>query len=345
MIRPLPMLVSALLLASGAAAQDGPKAPDPAAKQDGTQGAAPATTPDGVKAPAASSAQPAEGAPGAKADGHPVDLMFGAFQRGLFLTAMEEALKRVKENPNDGPAMTMLGELYRDGLSVRRNPVEAVRWYRLAAERGDRQAQFAMGVAHLNGVGAPKDKKAAREWLQKAAAQNHGGALYNLGVIAIDNDIQDFPGAAALFRKAAELGDMDAAYGLSVFYREGTGVPRDKAESIRWLQRAAQESHVAAMVEFAVVVFNGDGVEKNEAGAAKLFGRAAQANSPVAQNRLARMFAAGRGVRMDMVEAMKWHVLARANGVKDDWLDARMATLSAPERVAVEEAVQRYIGN
>ena len=241
--------------------------------------------------------------------------------------------------------MTLLGELYKDGLSVRRNPVEAVRWYKLAAERGDRQAQFALGVAHLNGSGAPKDRKAAREWFQKAAAQNHGGALYNLGVLAIDADIQDFAGAAALFRKAAELGDMDAAYGLSVFYREGTGVPRDRAESIRWLQRAAQESHVAAMVEFGVALFNGDGVEKSEAGAAKLFGRAAQANSPIAQNRLARLYAAGRGVKADMVEAMKWHILARANGVKDDWLESRLATLSAPERLAVEEAVQRYIGN
>jgi hypothetical protein len=42
---------------------------------------------------------------------------------------------------------------------------------------------------------------------------------------------------------------------------------------------------------------------------------------------------------------MKWHVLARANGVKDDWLDGRLAALSSQERLAVEEAVQRYIGN
>jgi TPR repeat protein len=164
-------------------------------------------------------------------------------------------------------------------------------------------------------------------------------------LLAIDADIQDFSRAATLFRRAAELGDMDAAYGLSVFYREGTGVPRDRAESLRWLQRAAQESHVAAMVEFGVALFNGDGVEKSESGAARLFGRAAQANSPIAQNRLARLYAAGRGVKADMVEAMKWHVLARANGIKDEWLESRMAKLSAPERLAVEEAVQRFIGN
>ena len=241
--------------------------------------------------------------------------------------------------------MTLLGELYRDGVSVRRNLNEAMRWYKLAADRGDRQAQFALGIGHLNGVGAARDRKIARDWLEKAAAQNHAGALYNLGVMAIDAEFQDFPRAGDLFRKAAELGDMDASYGLAVLYREGTGVTRDRAESVRWLKRAADERHIAAMVEYAIVLFNGDGAEKSEFGAAKLFAKAAQANSPIAQNRLARLYAAGRGVKTNAVEAMKWHILARANGVKDDWLDSRLVTLSPPERLAVEEAVQRYIGN
>jgi TPR repeat protein len=138
---------------------------------------------------------------------------------------------------------------------------------------------------------------------------------------------------------------MDAAYGLAVLYREGTGVDRDRAQSVKWLRRAAEERHVAAMVEFGIALFNGDGVEKSESGAVKFFAIAAQANSPVAQNRLARLYAAGRGVKANAVEAMKWHVLARANGVKDDWLDGRFAALSSQERLAVEEAVQRYIGN
>jgi TPR repeat protein len=296
---------------------------------------------EAAQAPAATAAS----ATAAAADGPPPDLAFGAFQRGFFLTALDEALKRVKENPGDTAAMVLLGVLHRDGLAVRRNAVEAARWYRLAADRGDRQAQFALGVAHLNGSGLPRDKNAARIWLERAAAQKHAGALYNLGVMAIDAEFQDFPRASKLFLEAAELGDMDAAYGLSVLYREGTGVPRDRAQAIRWLKRAAEERHIAAMVEYAIALFNGDGVEKSEAGAARFFGKAAQANSPIAQNRLARLYAAGRGVRADTVEAMKWHVLARANGVKDEWLDGRLSGLSAPERIAVEEAVQRYIGN
>src|SRR5262245_43986544 len=40
-----------------------------------------------------------------------IDLAFGAYQRGYFLTAFREATKRATEN-NDAKAMTLLGELY-----------------------------------------------------------------------------------------------------------------------------------------------------------------------------------------------------------------------------------------
>ena len=50
----------------------------------------------------------------------PVDLAFGAYQRGLYVTAMQEAMNRLKTNSDDAPAMALLGELYRDGLSVDR---------------------------------------------------------------------------------------------------------------------------------------------------------------------------------------------------------------------------------
>lgn len=293
------------------------------------------------KPPATAQDKPAAAAPDEPAP----DLAYGAFQRGMFRTALEEALKRIKEDPDDVAAMMLLGELFKDGLAVPRNPAEAARWHQRAADRGDRQGMFALGIAHLSGAGVPQDRKMAQAWFEKAAAQKHPGALYNLGVIAIDADIQDFPRAATLFRQAAELGDIDAAYGLAVLFREGTGVPRDRAESVKWLRRAAEERHVAAMVEFAIALFNGDGVPRSETAAARYFAKAAQANSPVAQNRLARLYAVGRGVKANMVEAMKWHILARANGIRDEWLDARLPTLSPPERLAVEEAVQRFIGN
>ena len=93
------------------------------------------------------------------------------------------------------------------------------------------------------------------------------------------------------------------------------------------------------------MLFNGDGMEKDEAAAARYFLKAASTNNPVAQNRLARLLVVGRGTPRNMVEAMKWHLLARSAGLQDEWLDSQLANLSPRERVAVDDAVRKYVSS
>lgn len=272
------------------------------------------------------------------------DLAFGAYQRGYFRSAFEEATKRLSKNKNDAAAMTLIAEIYRDGHGAKRNLPEAMRWYRLAAERGDRNAMFALGSAALKGDGMERDTQEARQWFEKAAAKGHSGAYYNLGVMTLDNDIQDFQSAAQDFRCAAELGSPDAAYSLAVLYKEGKGVTRDLTQSAHWMSRAAQENITAAIVELAIMTFNGSGVTKDEAQAAKLFRKAALRNNPIAMNRLARLQVAGRGVEKNIIEAMTWHLLARAVGLQDEWLDQTLHALTPAQKDAVENAVRRALG-
>lgn len=282
----------------------------------------------------------------ARAGGAP-DLAFAAYQRGYYSTAMREAMKRIEANPSDGAAMTLIGELYSQGLSVRRDPAEAARWYQLGSDRGDRQATFALAVAKLKGDGSPQDRAGAAKLFEKAAAQDHPGAFYNLGVLAIENNgvVSDFSKAARLFEKAAVLGDADGAYALGLLYKSGNGVAKSDERAAEWIGRAAKDNNLSAQVEYAIMLFNGIGVQKDETAAAKLFLKAAVRDNPIAQNRAARLLAAGRGLPKNMVEAMKWHLLARAAGVKDAWLDGELAKLSTQEKSAVEASLHQYVGN
>jgi TPR repeat protein len=275
------------------------------------------------------------------------DLAYGAYQRGYYVTAFREAMARVKANEQDAPAMTLIGQLYSEGLTVKRDPTEAARWFKLASDRGDRQATFQLAVAAFEGSGIAKDKAYAKQLFEKAAAQGHPGALYNLGVMAVENNgvVPDFAKAADLFRRAALGGDPDAAYSLGILYKQGKGVPHDDAQAAEWLKRAADDHNAAGMVEYAIMLFNGEGIGRDETAGAHLMLKAAARNNPVAQNRIARILAAGRGLPKDMIEAMKWHLLARAGGLKDGWLDSQLAGLSNQEKQAVEEAVRRYVAN
>ncbi|KAJ3316500.1 hypothetical protein HDU93_004407, partial [Gonapodya sp. JEL0774] len=58
----------------------------------------------------------------------------------------------------------------------------AFRWYKLAAEKGNAQAQNALGVCFQHGIGVEKDAYKAVVWFSKAADQLNADACYNLGV-------------------------------------------------------------------------------------------------------------------------------------------------------------------
>lgn len=51
---------------------------------------------------------------------------------------------------------------------------------RLAAEQGDAEAQYQLGLIYLEGKGVKKDMKTGAAWIQKAADQEHVGALKKL---------------------------------------------------------------------------------------------------------------------------------------------------------------------
>ena len=65
------------------------------------------------------------------------DFAYGAYQRGQYVTAFREATKRIEADRKDAAAMTLLGELYNQGLGIRPDPAKAADWYRLAAAQGE----------------------------------------------------------------------------------------------------------------------------------------------------------------------------------------------------------------
>ena len=61
------------------------------------------------------------------------DLAYGAYQRGLYNRGVPRGDLRLEKNNDDAAAMTLLGELYNQGLGVPSSPTKAAEWYRLAA--------------------------------------------------------------------------------------------------------------------------------------------------------------------------------------------------------------------
>lgn len=273
------------------------------------------------------------------------DYAYGAYQRGAFRTALALALKRLSDNPKDTAAMTLIGEIYRDGAAVKQDFAESTRWLRLASDLGDPQAASELGAMLIGGApGLPADRAGALAQFQRAAAKGVPTADYNLGIAAMqDKDhAPDFAAAAEYFRKGAEGGDAQAAYSYGELLREGRGTDQDVEAAAKWLKAAADQGLIEAEVEFGIMQFNGEGVLANEAEGANYLRRAAGHHNPIAENRLAHLYLDGRGVPKDLVLAEVWNGLAKAAGLSDTSLEAGIGKLSPEDDHKAAELIRAY---
>lgn len=92
-----------------------------------------------------------------------------AYQRGDYA----EALKCFRLAADKGVAVAQLnlGLMFAAGHGVARDYAEALKWFRLAAARENADAQYAIGVAYSNGYGVSPDDAEAQKWYGLAAAQ------------------------------------------------------------------------------------------------------------------------------------------------------------------------------
>ena len=135
-----------------------------------------------------------------------VDEAYGAFQRGLYLSALNIALPRAQLG--DAASQTLVAELLNNGLGVRRNPADAAFWYEQAARAGDANAQYKYALMLLTGENVKQDKKAADAMMRKAAEGGSREAQFNVAqlLVAANPGEKGLQEALPFYEKAALQG-------------------------------------------------------------------------------------------------------------------------------------------
>ncbi len=117
------------------------------------------------------------------------------------------------------------------------------------------------------------------------------------------------PPAKELLAKA-EQGNAEAQLALAYCYRDGKGVSKDNAESLRWAHRAADQGHAAAMDFVGYAFFTGRGVKHSPELAFGYFQAAAE-ESPTAAFNLGQCYYGAQGTRQDIPKALEiWNKAA-----------------------------------
>ena len=168
-----------------------------------------------------------------------------------------------------------------------------------AAEQGDPEAQYKLGLLYQKGRGVEQDYAKAVEWFQKAADKNHALAQYELGVAYRRGQgvEKDYAKALKWYRKAADQGCAPAQCDLGFMYDNGHGRKAGLrcgrpvvSQGGRARQLAPAQSNLGVMYE------NGRGVEKDPAQAVQWYRKAAEQGYALGQDQLGYMYSAGRAL-------------------------------------------------
>jgi len=127
-------------------------------------------------------------------------------------------------------------------------PAEKIAENRKAAEQGEAQAQYSLGIFYQEGVGVTKDAEEVVKWFRKAAEQGNAKAQYVLGLCYANGEgvTKDDIEVVKWWRMAAEQGETKAQYHLGLYYEKGKGMPKDEVEAVKWFRKAAEQGSAAA---------------------------------------------------------------------------------------------------
>ncbi len=184
-------------------------------------------------------------------------LIFGAIilLSSVFSSILFYGCNKSVKGQGDSESQFNHGQSSEKGDGVAKDPIEAVKWYRKAAEQGNADAQYELGKCYYSGEGVAKDPIEAVKWYRKAAEQGNAsgqlgiGSCYDLG-----NGVEEDPvEAVRWYRKSAAQENADAQYELGKCYYNGEGVAKDEAEAVEWYSKAAKQGHIQAKATLEVL--------------------------------------------------------------------------------------------
>jgi uncharacterized protein len=212
--------------------------------------------------------------------------------------------------------MALLADLY-DDRRLPMNEHEAVRWRRLAVERGSHDDATTLGARLHEGRGVRRDDREAVRLYRRAAAKGEPGAMTNLGrCYRRGHGVRkDARVARRWLLHAAEVFESGSAAGvLSSMYAHGELGRRDPLSATHWERRAAAMGNRDALYELGLTHHLGKHAAKDVDFARLLFRAAAEMGDGRAAFELGNCWRDGHGALRDVRQARRWWRVAERLG-------------------------------
>jgi TPR repeat protein len=208
-----------------------------------------------------------------------------------------------------------LGWMLMDPAAESRDAAQAYGWFLKAAHQGHIGAQVAVAMHLLTGAGVDADRRAAGEWLVRAAKTQDPVAHYLLGRFREEGDGEkaDPDGALRSFRLAALAGHREAQFALANLLAK-SHAESDRKEALEWFAKADEAGHKGAANRLGELHRDWAADLHQLTRARSIFQRAAEQGNLDSMFNLAKMLHEGLGGLRDTGKALEWFARASDGG-------------------------------
>ena len=220
-------------------------------------------------------------------------------------------------NLNSADCLYELACCYFSGEGVKEDKEKAFSLFERAASLDEPFAKYELYRCYINGWGTEKDETSAIKVLKEAVKLKHPVSCYILATYYDSGELvrKNERKALRLIKESAELGYCQAQEKLGEIYREGA---YDESESpkraFKWYYKAAEQGNISAAFYIGYFYANGYGAKKDANLAFEWYSRAAKGNSPAALNNLAFCYEYGKGTTVDLKKAILYYEKAAKLG-------------------------------
>ncbi|MGE0151962.1 MAG: tetratricopeptide repeat protein [Reyranellaceae bacterium] len=194
-----------------------------------------------------------------------------------------------------------------------------------AADKGDGQAAFRLGVIYEVGCGVRRNGRTAAGYYELAGKHGHVDGAVRLGGYYVQGDVigVDYKKARALLQGPAAKGHPLANFHLAVMAYRGdeTKPPKpDIALAMKHFKASADGGFAQAQFVVGQALVEGKELPKDLKAAKAMLQRASNQGFPWAMAILGRLHAEGELADADAAEAFKWLMLAKQLEPEDSLL-------------------------
>lgn len=234
------------------------------------------------------------------------------------------SLLKDRESMGDPAAISLLGELYMDGIGVPEDLEVGIEMVEKAISMGCAESTEVLSGLFLQGQKVPVDESRAFMYIKRGAQMGHPAQMGKLAYTYMMGDRlpQDYHLALEWGQKAAKLGDYLGMVTLATIYDDGLGVYRDPAQAAYWYRECLNRDpeDMVCIYRLAVCLvdpfedFNLHPSQEDYEEAFSLLSKGVQAGDLDCHMLIAWFYEMGHVVRQDFNTAYKYFKLAADNG-------------------------------